>query len=166
MELAGIQSTTALAALMNRPGMSKGTLDRIARGTRGIKDFEAQWLAAATGVTPGFFLDEAPVPMPQAAAEESLPSVEGTLAEVLGGLRNALIEINEQLAKQTAVLEDVKGLLQQDRDTAATLAGISDTADEKVRQLGETVQQTMDRLGPALEAIRRASTPMEERTER
>jgi transcriptional regulator with XRE-family HTH domain len=53
--LGGFNSLNALAAAINRPGLSVGTLRRISAGHREAKDYELAWIAEACGVTPAFF---------------------------------------------------------------------------------------------------------------
>lgn len=83
MDLAGVASTKALAEQINQAGMSKGTLDRIARDGREIKAHEAEWIGEATGLPATFFLADDPVPK-AAAGESQLDRIERLLVALSG----------------------------------------------------------------------------------
>jgi transcriptional regulator with XRE-family HTH domain len=139
MELAGIASTLTLAQRINQAGMSKGTLDRIARDLRPIRAHEAEWIAAATKLPTAFFLDDVPVPEP--------PANEGGLAEVLAQLLAAVKQQNEAINKQNDLLDEQTRILE--RMDARLTAG--DEVKDEVSALIDRRAQQIVAAKPAAE---------------
>lgn len=86
-------------------------------------------------------------------AEHVQPNVEGQLASVLE-------RINNQLAEQTQVLEDIKGLLGRDTKTADRLEAATETLGGTAAQLDAQIQEIVRDL----ESASRPRTPKARKT--
>lgn len=129
MDLAGIPSTAALAATINQPGMSKGTLDRIARDLREIKTHEAEWIGTATGLPASFFLAADPVP-------KTANPTEDRQVKILRAVETLLETQNGLLARQSRILDRIETAIGAEHDAAKRLAADGDAwADAVIARL-------------------------------
>lgn len=129
MDLAGVPSTAALAEAINQSGMSKGTLDRIARDLRAIKAHEAEWIGDATRLPASFFLADDPVP-------QALDSAEDRLVTILKAVEALLESQNGLLARQSKILERIESAIEAEDESARRLAADGDAwADQVIARI-------------------------------